>query len=244
MREMGSALPDPQSFDHLPEHYDRLVELVGGELDAYLEAVVPPGGGRAVDLGCGTGRHAVFLAGRFDEVLAVDLSAPMLEFARRRRGAPNVTYQQRRLEDVRPDHDGTFDLVLTVNTLHHVADLDATLTRLRGLLAPGGHAVLVDIVADVAITDGHGRVPRAWWVEEAMRIFGHDVAQNRRPPHEAAELLALNLDPAWLAHVTTDQVLTPDEFAKRYRDAFPGGAITDMYRSRVLHYTESRADER
>jgi SAM-dependent methyltransferase len=235
---MGAARFDPQSFDHLAEHFDRFVELVGGELSAYLEAVVPAGGGRAVDLGCGTGRHAEFLAGRFQEVLAVDVSAPMLDLARRRRPVPGVTYQHRRLEDVTADRDGTFDLVLSVNTLHHVADLDAALRQLCGLLAPGGQAVLVDIVADAVAADERGGVPRWWWVEEAMRSFGRDVAERRRPLHEAAELLALNLDPGWLAHVTTDEVLTPEAFAARYTTVFPGGAITAMYRSRGLHYAD------
>src|SRR5437870_1119418 len=43
-----------------------------------------PGPGRLLDLGCGTGRLLVHRARRGDEVLGVDLSAPMLAVARDR----------------------------------------------------------------------------------------------------------------------------------------------------------------
>lgn len=231
--------PDAQSFDHLPEHYDRFAELVGGALDAYLAARVPGRGRRAVDLGCGTGRHAAFLATRFEQVLAVDCSAPMLTLARRRRPLPNLTYERRDLTEVRADRDGTFDLVFSAYALHHVPDLDAALERIRGLVAPRGQAILVDIANPAELTDGHGLVPRARFVEEAAREYAADLAGGRRPLAEAAELLALSLDPAWLDHVTTDRTLTPAEFTRRYLAALPGAVITELPgRAFAVHYAE------
>src|SRR6266550_1106349 len=61
------------SFDRLAVLYDRFSFLVGRELWSYLTARLPARGGRAVDLGCGTGRHATLLARHFDHVLAVDI---------------------------------------------------------------------------------------------------------------------------------------------------------------------------
>jgi trans-aconitate methyltransferase len=92
----ASEVGEPQSFDHLVGLYDELGGLAGGPVTQYLSARLPAGlGSRAVDLGCGTGRHAALLARRFDEVLAVDVSGPRLAFARRYRPLPNIRYEQR-----------------------------------------------------------------------------------------------------------------------------------------------------
>jgi SAM-dependent methyltransferase len=221
--------PPERSFDELPEVFDRFVELVGGSLDDYLTTVLPlDGGQRAVDLGCGTGRHAMLLAGHYQQVLAVDVSAAMLEFAHRRRPSAAITYQQRDLREVRADTDGTFDLVLSTHALHHVDDLEQTLLGIRELAAPGGRVVLVDNVAP------HPAVPRWWFVKEAMRTLLGDLLRRRRPPEQAWELYWLNTHPAWLDHLTTDRFLNPSEFAERFSAVFAGAELTDLHRTRAM----------
>src|SRR6266550_5445229 len=118
--DMTPTRTAPRSFDHLPAVYDRYAELVGGPLRAHLTARLPERGRRAVDLGAGTGHHATLLAGHYEEVLAVDVSAPMLEFAQAKRPWPNVSYQCRDLREVTPARDGQFDLVFSAYALHHV----------------------------------------------------------------------------------------------------------------------------
>ena len=138
----------PQSFDHLPRLYDRFAELVSGDLHAYLKFRSPRAGGRAVDLGCGSGVHTALLAQHFTEVLAVDLSAPMLAYARQLRPRANVRYERRDLADVTPWRDGQFDFVLSAYTLHHVPDPELALLEMRRLVRPGGQLVVVDVVDD------------------------------------------------------------------------------------------------
>jgi ubiquinone/menaquinone biosynthesis C-methylase UbiE len=186
------------------------------------------GGGRAVDLGCGTGRHAAMLASRYHQVLAVDSSAPMLQLAQARRALPNITYQHRDLTSITADTDGTFDLVLCAYALHHVADLDQTLHGIRQVCAPGGRVVLIDNVADLP------SVPRQWFIGEAIRTLAGDVLGRRRPPAEAWELFRLNTDPAWLDHLTSDRFLSRDQFARCYASVFPGARFTDLYRARAV----------
>ncbi len=223
-----------RSFDHMTEHFDRFSELVGGGLDTYLASLLPESGGeRAVDLGCGTGRHAALLAGRYRQVLAVDVSAPMLQLAKARRGLPNVSYQQRDLCDVRADTDGVFDLVLSAYALHHLHDLDEVLRGIRELVAPGGRLVLIDNVAS------RPQVPRRWFIAEAVRILMGDVLRRRRRPREAWELFRLNLDPGWLDHLTSDRFLNPQQFAERYGQVFPGAGVTDLYRARAMCWAET-----
>jgi SAM-dependent methyltransferase len=227
-RGRKGAGPGPGSFDACAEVFDRLGELFGGPLSAYLDGALHERGGRAVDLGCGTGRHADMLAARYREVLGVDVSEPMLRIARRRHAGTRVRFDLRDLRDLHPDRDGRFDLVLCAHTLHHVEDLDATLERIRGLVAPGGRAVLIDNVASRPV------VPRRWFVAEAVRTLGHDLARRRRPVGEALELFRLSTHPAWLDHVTADRFLSPAEFERRYRRAFPGATSSGLYRARAL----------
>jgi SAM-dependent methyltransferase len=218
-----------QSFDRLAGHYDRLGQLADSQLDAYLAARLPAQpGGRAVDLGCGTGRHAALLAGWFDEVLAVDLSAPMLAFAQRHRSRPNVRYEQRDLGAVVAERDGRFDFVLSVFTLHHVPDVARVLDQVRGLVAPGGQAILVDLCDQPR--------PAGWFRRRALRTLATDLLRRRRPVGEAGELYRRATDPAWLAHQTTDRPLPPGQFERTYGSAFPGAAVTPLPRARAVHW--------
>ncbi|HST64535.1 MAG TPA: class I SAM-dependent methyltransferase [Mycobacteriales bacterium] len=224
MRTAASA--DPQSFDHLPARYDRISALLGTDLRAWLLFHLPPTGGRAVDLGCGTGVQTAMLAERFQEVLAVDLSGPMIDYARRRRPEPNVTYEQRDLRAVEPATDGRFDLVFSAYTLHHVDEFPSALYRMRELVRPGGRVLLVDLV------DDRPAVPRTWFRRRAWRTFRQDL--RRRPIGEAVELLRLQLDPDWLDHQTSDRLLPAPEWDAHCRAVFPGASIAALDRARAL----------
>jgi ubiquinone/menaquinone biosynthesis C-methylase UbiE len=223
-------MSDPESFDHLAGRYDRLATLLGGELRTWLRFHLPARGHRAVDLGCGTGLHTELLADRYDEVLAVDLSAPMLAHARRHRARPNVDYRQADLRDVTPATDGTFDLVFSAYTLHHLPDLDGALHRVRALVRPGGRVLLVDLV------DDRSPVPRSWLRAEAWRTLRADLRHRRRPVRHAVELLRLQLDPEWLDHQTTDRLRSPDDWAGNARAVFAGAALTPLHRARALSW--------
>jgi 2-polyprenyl-3-methyl-5-hydroxy-6-metoxy-1,4-benzoquinol methylase len=203
--------PDRQSFDTLADRYDRLHDLQADPLGTWLPGVLPRRGGRALDAGCGTGRCTMLLADRFDEVIGIDLSAPMVGLATSRRPHSNVAYHHADLLEFHDPHD--FDLVLCVNTLHHLPDLDGALHHLRRLTRPGGLMVLVDCVAR------RPTLPRWWFVAGAVRHLLVDLA--RRPTH-ARELWKLRTHPAWLDHLTRDHYLSRVAFERRYAQAFPG----------------------
>jgi SAM-dependent methyltransferase len=121
--------------------YDAEADFVSALLERHR-----PGARTLLELGCGSGRHAVCLARRGYRVHGVDRSADMLEQARRRCHdlAPDVAA---RLEfaggDIRSLRLGrTFDAVIA---LFHVMsyqptndDVTAALTTAREHLAPGG----------------------------------------------------------------------------------------------------------
>jgi SAM-dependent methyltransferase len=210
----GPAALDRQSFDTLAGRYDRLQDLQADPIGFWLAGVLPRRGRRALDAGCGSGRHTVMLADRFDEVIAIDLSEPMIRLAAARRSRPNITYRR---EDLMRfgDPDG-FDLVLSVNTLHHLPDLDGALHHLRRLARPAGLVALADCVAR------RPTLPRWWFVSGAIRDLLVDLA---RQPALAGERFRLRTDPAWLDHLTHDRYLSRATFERRYAQAFPGAHL-------------------
>jgi SAM-dependent methyltransferase len=205
------ATPDRQSFDALADRYDRLHDLQADLIGTWLPGALPKRGRRALDAGCGSGCHTLVLADRFDEVIGVDLSAEMVRLATARRSRPNIAYRHADLMGF-GDPDG-FDLVLSVNTLHHLPDLDGALDHLRRLTRPAGLVVLVDCVAR------RTPLPRWWFVGGAVRHLLVDLI--RRPAH-AGELFVLRTDRAWLDHLTRDRYLSRAGFERRYARAFPG----------------------
>jgi 2-polyprenyl-3-methyl-5-hydroxy-6-metoxy-1,4-benzoquinol methylase len=192
----------PVFFDPLAERYERFAEVHDGFYRPWLSAVIPDRSGeaasRAVDLGCGSGRFTALLADRHTDVVAVDISERELAIAAAKRARLNIAYQHRSLLDVSPQTDGRFDLVLSVNAIHHVGDHDRVLPHIRGLVAPGGLAVLVDIVR----ISRHQS--RRWWHRKEALVDAARVLARRRSAGKAVDVLRLRLDQTWLDHVTTN----------------------------------------
>ncbi|MGC8628134.1 MAG: class I SAM-dependent methyltransferase [Acidimicrobiales bacterium] len=124
---------------HWDEHYARaqwplhpdpqLVELLG--------EIAP---GRAVDLGCGTGRNAVWLATRAWDVTGIDASAVGLSQAARRAEEAGVTVRLVQADllgyELAP---GTFELVVMANLHFPPDEREQLFEHAKAALAPGGH---------------------------------------------------------------------------------------------------------
>jgi SAM-dependent methyltransferase len=102
--------------------------------------------GRVLELGCGNGRNAVYLAGRGCRVDAVDFSARALEWARERAEAASVAvgFQSGSIFEVAVPAE-SYDLVYDSGCFHHLpphrrADY---LRLVHRALTPGGHFGLV-----------------------------------------------------------------------------------------------------
>ena len=100
-------------------------------------ATLPPG--RALDLGCGAGRAAIWLAARGWRVTAVDFSETALELGRAT-GA-DVDWVLADVRDYEPEPEA-FDLVLVLYIHLPVSELGSVLDRARAALAPGGTLVV------------------------------------------------------------------------------------------------------
>jgi 2-polyprenyl-3-methyl-5-hydroxy-6-metoxy-1,4-benzoquinol methylase len=203
-------------YDRYNAVRDRLAPATATWLAEHL-----PGGARAVDLGCGPGRFTPLIAARYDTVLAVDLSEQMIQRARHQRPRPNITYQQRSLLDVTPQQDGTWDAVVTVNTVHHAGALDAVLPHLRRLVAPGGSLLLVDIVNPGRWGD------RQWHIEQAFAAARHFYHTGGEDAHAAADVLRLLAHPRWLDMTVTDIPPTRGDYRRHAEQVFPAARYTE-----------------
>ena len=94
-------------------------------------------GQRVLDMGCGTGRHALWLAGEGADVTAVDFSQGMLDQARAKPGADAVTWLVHDLHEPLPFDDHTFDTIVSGLVLEHIRDLSFFFSQAQRVLTPG-----------------------------------------------------------------------------------------------------------
>ena len=107
-----------------------------------LDALSPPTGGNVLDLACGPGIYARPLARhvRAGTVVGLDLSLPMLRYARRRAAEEridNLTFVRASAMDL-PLPDGRFDAVNCCGALHLFPDAGKALREVGRVLKPGG----------------------------------------------------------------------------------------------------------
>ena len=148
------------SHDHgsaqggLAELLDLDAEVLGDHLDdvlGWVAAAVGDGAVRTVlDVGAGTGTGTVALLERFPDarVVALDVDPDMLAHLAARAAERGVGD---RVRGVQADLDGDWpdvgpvDLVWASSSLHHMADPDRALGRMRDALAPGGLLALTEM---------------------------------------------------------------------------------------------------
>lgn len=140
--------PDQPAREHWEQRYAEKDRIWSGRVNAQLAKVatelVP---GRALDLGCGEGDDAVWLAKNGWQVVAVDIASTAL---RRAQDAADdagvgdrIDFAQHDLSDSFPA--GTFDLV-SAQFLHSTVRLDRPqiLQRAKDAVKPGGTLLIVD----------------------------------------------------------------------------------------------------
>jgi SAM-dependent methyltransferase len=152
---------------HVVEHYLR-------KRTAFVLRHCPRGA--ALDVGCGTGALAARLAGAGYETVGVDPSEGMLEVLRQR--SPRVRAVRASAESL-PFPDGSFDVVLTVAVLHHIADPDRvrrTLAEMVRVAKPSGR---------VLVWDHNPRNP--YWGNLMARVPQDTGEERLIPEHELVE---------------------------------------------------------
>lgn len=139
-----------------------------GTLVAELDGMAA---GRALDVGCGEGGDAIWLAGRGWQVTATDISAVALDRARLAALAAGVEVDWRLADiaDGAPEPGG-FDLVTTHYPALRLTDDAAAIRGLLDAVAPGGMLLVVGHAPSQEAAD-HGWDPEGWVQPED--VAGH-----------------------------------------------------------------------
>ena len=104
-----------------------------------------------MDLGCGAGTDLLIAAqmtGPTGRVIGVDMTATMLERARRsatEMGLRNVELHESLVEAL-PLDDASVDVVISNGVIDLVPDKDAVLDEIDRVLRPGGRLQLADVI--------------------------------------------------------------------------------------------------
>ena len=94
-----------------------------------------------LEVGCGGGLIAHELARREALIIGIDPSENALKVAREKvqqSGLGQVAYFERGYAESLPYADGSFSVIVCLDTLEHVHNLSATLREIARVLAPGG----------------------------------------------------------------------------------------------------------
>ncbi len=108
-------------------------------LGAIISGLRLPVNARILELGSGTGGNFALLA-QFGSVTAVEMNETAREISKTRAGGAAVHHGM--LPDSLPFDGHEFDLVCLFDVLEHVEEDEAALRAIRGLLAPGGRALI------------------------------------------------------------------------------------------------------
>jgi SAM-dependent methyltransferase len=115
--------------------YEDLAERIA------LRHLMPPPGGRLLDIGPGFGRLSTFYEG-YEQVVMLDYSRSLLRQAQERLGRDGRIVYVAASFYAMPLADAAIDTAMMVRVMHHVEDVSVLLGEVGRVLAGGGHYVL------------------------------------------------------------------------------------------------------
>jgi len=115
---------------------------------------------KILDLGCGTGRHTIFLAKEGFSVYATDISATGIDITKKKAqslGLNNIHFKQHDMRSI-PFADSFFDAVVCIWTIYHgtLNEIRKTVSEIYRVLKSNG-MVFTDFLSVADATCGIGR---------------------------------------------------------------------------------------
>jgi 2-polyprenyl-3-methyl-5-hydroxy-6-metoxy-1,4-benzoquinol methylase len=101
-----------------------------------LAAIPPIAGPAMLEVGCGAGFSAAYLAGYYGAYVGIDYAEPFIAYARQHNQGQGITFEVSNVKHYR--HNRQFDVVFMIGVLHHIDNLAEALPAMLTLLKPGG----------------------------------------------------------------------------------------------------------
>lgn len=186
------VVPVAEGYDRWSPSYDVIDNpLVLIEEPVVDELLGPVEGVSLLELGCGTGRHAIRLAARGAAVTAVDFSRGMLDRARAKAGAERVAFVEHDITAPLPFSDRAFERVISCLVLEHVAALEPLYREMRRVCSGLAVVTLMHPAMMLRGVLAHFDDP----------VTGREI-QPRSATHETADFINAALAAGWqLDHV-------------------------------------------
>jgi len=141
----------------LANDYDRMSDFQFESGKKIFERLGLAAGGRVLDLGCGTGRLAGWIAERLgaDNVVGIDPLPDRIAMAREH--VPGVRFEVGRAEDLSAFADASFDGVLLSAVFHWIPDKPKALAEIARVLRHGGRMGLTTHPKDLQMASTMAR---------------------------------------------------------------------------------------
>ncbi|HOT92332.1 MAG TPA: class I SAM-dependent methyltransferase [Anaerolineae bacterium] len=163
-------LPDPRT-------YNAAMHL--GHMASYREALRYSYNRRVLDLGCGVGYGAFWLASYgAGQVTAVDLSHVALRYAQSAYPHPRLRYVRADALNL-PFADASFDFIFSSQVIEHLSSAEQFMYEIRRLLVPDGFCLITTpnkaIFSPYGTTNPHHPSEMTWSEYQAVarRVFPH-----------------------------------------------------------------------
>jgi cyclopropane fatty-acyl-phospholipid synthase-like methyltransferase len=161
------------------------------EVEEMADRLQAEGHSRVLDIGCGLGRHTVYLAARGSEVTATDVASSAIEKCTENLKAAGLTATMVEIEMTEfPWPDGHFTGAVASNVIHHtdLATLKQIIASITRVLADGGYfAWVTPTPRHFACGRGREIEPMTW--VDAGTHDGH-LPHHYSTEEEVRELLA------------------------------------------------------
>ena len=210
------------SFDRLTDP-DFEIDMLNQTLGSWDVSTIPRKP-RIWVAGCGT-NQAIFTALRFpgSTVVGSDLSVGSLETCAAHAtqlGLSNLTLRQESINEV--SYREEFDYVICTGVIHHNADIQACLNRLRNALKPAG-------MLELMVYNHYHRI-QAIACQEALKAFVKDNSEDEYEPHLDARMQIVKT----LINGTQMESVVMQHFLAGFKDE-PETALADTLLQPVEH---------